>query len=468
MGEPRRCRQRACTARTPVSSIGPPAGLGSVIVRCSGRFDLTRRCSAALVAHTRSPWELIALVDEVEIETAAYLAGLQDGSSVRVEVVPAQVAGDLGRLLEVARGHYLVMIDVEAVVTEGWLDHLAALADSNPRIGMTGPMSNDVSPPQRVSDPGYTKLEEMRRFASRWRETHRGKWLTARGISGPCRLVKRRVLEAVAKEGTKVDVFGDELASIVGRAGYTSAVACDLFVHKGSWPATPVTPAAPLMAPTRIVSLSRLDFSRRYGDPDTTRALCGYTPPGDTHAVLTLLAYARPLRILEIGTALGHMTANLTEWSPDGARVVSVGSVRGMEIGGATEQACEAPRPGDLGRLVGHFAKAHKAEVIACDTQDFDFARIGPVDFAFVDGGHDLHLALHDSLATYASLSAGGWLVWHDLGNPVPWVRVREAVEQARFAEPVEHVEGTMVAFLRKSGGETRGTGHYSLQTSRH
>ena len=34
----------------------------------------------------------------------------------------------------------------------------------------------------------------------------------------------------------------------------------------------------------------------------------------------------------------------------------------------------------------------------------------------------------------------------------MPWVRVCEEVEQARFAEAVEHVEGTMVAFLRKAG----------------
>jgi hypothetical protein len=105
---------------SPVSSTGPPAGLGSVIVKCGGRLDLTRRCIAALVGHTRSPWELIALEDGVSIETAAYLAGLRDGSSVRVEVVPAPGGGDLGQLLEVARGHYLVMVDVEAVVTEGW------------------------------------------------------------------------------------------------------------------------------------------------------------------------------------------------------------------------------------------------------------------------------------------------------------------------------------------------------------
>jgi hypothetical protein len=85
------------------------------------------------------------------------------------------------------------------------------------------------------------------------------------------------------------------------------------------------------------------EFARRFGTPDTTRALCGYTSPEDTHAVITLLAHAHPRVVLEIGTALGHMTANLTEWSPDGSRIISLGTVRGMGGKGAPEQACEAP-----------------------------------------------------------------------------------------------------------------------------
>jgi glycosyltransferase involved in cell wall biosynthesis/predicted O-methyltransferase YrrM len=210
--------------------------------------------------------------------------------------------------------------------------------------------------------------------------------------------------------------------------------------------------SAPL--PTRIISLSRAEFVRRFGDLDTSRALCGYTPPGDTHAVLTLLAHARPARVLEIGTAYGDMTANLTEWSPDDTRVVSIGIVRGMGEAGAPEQAYEIPSPDELGRRAGHFGKAHKAAIIAADSRGFDFDGAGPFDFTFIDGGHDLLQAGHDSRAVYTATAPGGWLVWHDMGSPLPWVRVREAIERAGFAEAVEHVEGTMVAFLRKGGGD--------------
>src|SRR5262249_4835861 len=69
--------------------------------------------------------------------------------------------------------------------------------------------------------------------------------------------------------------------------------------------APPPAPAPPLRAQPPPPGGS----ARRFGSPDTSRALCGFTGPKDTHAVLALLSHCRPRRVLEVGTALGHMTA---------------------------------------------------------------------------------------------------------------------------------------------------------------
>ena len=175
-------------------------------------------------------------------------------------------------------------------------------------------------------------------------------------------------------------------------------------------------------------------------------------PQIDTHAVLTLLAHARPRRVLEIGTALGHMTANFTRWTIDDAQIFSLGIVRGMERSapGAAEQEVDVPTRGEFARFADHFGKAWKVFFITADSMLYDFGRLAPLDFAFIDGGHDLDHALNDSRKAYDALTRGGWLVWHDFNSPVPWVKVREAIERLGFAEPVVHVEGTQVAFLRK------------------
>jgi glycosyltransferase involved in cell wall biosynthesis/predicted O-methyltransferase YrrM len=426
-----------------VETTGSPPALASVVVLCRHRLESLRRCLAALARHTRRPWELIAVDDGGDAATAAYLAGIGDVAPFRVEVV---TSSDADRGLAAARGDYLVLLDGDAVVADGWLDQLIALVESGPEVGMAGAMSNAAPPPQRADGVAYADIEGMDRAAMRWRDEHRGRWRTVDSLSGPCVLIKRCAF-AAAGAGSP----GEPLDVRVRRAGFALAVAHDLLVHAGPWPAA--NPPDRSAAPTRIVPLARDEFARRYGDPDTGRALCAYTPPIDTHAVLTLLAHARPRRILEVGTALGHMTANLTEWSPAGATVVSLGAIRGVDPGGAAEQAVELPEPGDLGRLRDHFGKGDKAEVVAVDTRDFDFARLDPVDFAFIDGGHGLDQVLHDSRAAYAALASGGYLVWHDVGHPAAWVRVREAIGRLGLAEAVEHVAGTMVAFLRKGEG---------------
>jgi glycosyltransferase involved in cell wall biosynthesis/tetratricopeptide (TPR) repeat protein len=152
------------------------------------------------------------------------------------------------------------------------------------------------------------------------------------------------------------------------------------------------------------------------------------------------------------------MTANLTRWTPDAARIYSIDLVRGMPRArpGAAQQQVEVPHHSEWGRFANHFGTAHKAFFITADTMTYDFGRIAPIDFAFIDGGHDLEHVLNDSRKTYEILSPGGLIVWHDFQSPVPWVKVREAIELIGFAEPVVHVEGTEVAFLRKGAVESR------------
>ena len=198
-----------------------------------------------------------------------------------------------------------------------------------------------------------------------------------------------------------------------------------------------------------IRPMSGQEFERRFGRPDTTRALCAFTPPHDTHVVLTLLAHARPRRILEIGTAAGHMTANLTEWTPDDAVVFTLGTVAEFHPADGP-QGREMLSRAAFGIQANHFGKADKVLFINADSLRYDFQRLGVIEFAFIDGAHDLEHVLSDTRNVYEILASGGWLVWHDVGSSTPWVEVDEALARAGLPESIHHVEGTGVAFLRK------------------
>jgi glycosyltransferase involved in cell wall biosynthesis/tetratricopeptide (TPR) repeat protein/predicted O-methyltransferase YrrM len=223
-------------------------------------------------------------------------------------------------------------------------------------------------------------------------------------------------------------------------------------------PTTPPDPSAPEhpKPQSRFVELSREAFTSRFGSVDTSRSLAGFTPPHDTAAVLSLVAYQRPRRVLEIGTAAGHMTANLTAFTPADAVVYSMGIV--AEDGaksGTQAQEYEVPRRDQFAKHINHFGTAHKAQLITADSRTYDFTRLAPLDFVFVDGGVDYQTARSDSLRAYHSLRPGGLLVWHDLPSPTPWVEVEKAVADVAFPEPVYKIAGTGVAFLVK--GESVG-----------
>jgi GT2 family glycosyltransferase len=266
------------------------AELASVIVPCFNQIDFTMQCLAALVRFTRPPWELIVVDNGSNDGTGAYLAGVHDCAPFRVGVVsngenlgfPAAI----NQGLRAARGEYLVLLNNDAVVTDGWLEQLVALAETkgtaegegelttkhtestdgeegdgseravldgreqttkdtkhtkekvrtreNLEIGLVGPMSNYAAPPQLVGEVGYRDLEEMQRFARRWRDERRGQWFTVNKLSGFCLLLRREVYEAV---GGLDERFGlgffddDDLAVRAQQAGFELAVAYDLFIH---------------------------------------------------------------------------------------------------------------------------------------------------------------------------------------------------------------------------------------------
>jgi glycosyltransferase involved in cell wall biosynthesis/tetratricopeptide (TPR) repeat protein/predicted O-methyltransferase YrrM len=224
------------------------------------------------------------------------------------------------------------------------------------------------------------------------------------------------------------------------------------------WFAEEPAPAClPPGARAAVRALPRADFHQRFGNPDTARAVHAFTPPQDTHVVLTLLAQARPRRILEVGTAAGHMTANLTEWSPPDAVIFSLGTVADLHPASGP-QAPENPPRAAFGRYAGQFGRADKVFFVTADSLGYDFSRLGPLDFAFLDGARDLQHVLSDTRNAYRQLVPGGCLVWHDVGSTTPWVEVDAALAQAGLPEPIYHVEGTGVAFLHKAGGLTSAT----------
>ncbi len=204
-----------------LSATPGPVGLVSIVIPCSGQLEYTRLCLPSVLRQSRRPFELI-LLDVGSLDgTSDYLDGVAAAAPVRVEVVrsrsesgfPATCTEALAR----ARGEFLVWLNNDTIVTEGWLQQLVAMAGANEAIGMVGPMSNYAPTQQRVAPVPYRirarrsgasesagamgepvlDVEALDGFARNWREQHKGQWFEVDRLGGFCFLIKHAVLRIV-------------------------------------------------------------------------------------------------------------------------------------------------------------------------------------------------------------------------------------------------------------------------------
>jgi glycosyltransferase involved in cell wall biosynthesis len=110
------------------------SGLASIIVPSWNQLEFARQCIAALKSLTRPPWELIVINNGSTDHTDIYLAGVSDGAAAPVTVIsntknlgfPAAI----NQGLKAARGEYLVMLNNDVAMTDGWLGQLIGLANA--------------------------------------------------------------------------------------------------------------------------------------------------------------------------------------------------------------------------------------------------------------------------------------------------------------------------------------------------
>jgi GT2 family glycosyltransferase/tetratricopeptide (TPR) repeat protein len=219
----------------------PPPGdeLASILVLCCNQLDCTRLCLESVLAHTRPPFELV-LVDNGSTDgTPAYLDELRTRLGpacvvvVRNETNRGFPAGCNQALAE-AKGDYLVLLNNDTVVCDGWLDGLVAWALHDwPAVGLVGAVSNYAPPPQQV-EPGYADLDGLPAFAARRRRAFARRALQVDRLTGFCLLIRRQALDKIGgfDERYGLGFFDDDDLCVRAReAGFRLLLALDVYVH---------------------------------------------------------------------------------------------------------------------------------------------------------------------------------------------------------------------------------------------
>jgi|GEM_PF-1493402 len=208
--------------------------LTSIIILTRNNLEYTKMCLESIRRYTPELHEIIVVDNGSTDGTIEYLEAQEDVKLIKNGLnLGFALGNNLG--LREARGEYIVILNNDTVVTEGWLTRLISSAQSNPQVGIVGPRSNYVVGPQMVSNVPYGgDMNAMQEFSRQWSLENSGRYEEALRVIGFCMLVKREVIEKIGgfdpyyEAGNFED---DDFCIRAQRAGFKIRIAHDVFIH---------------------------------------------------------------------------------------------------------------------------------------------------------------------------------------------------------------------------------------------
>lgn len=211
-------------------------GLTSIVILTFNQLPYTRECYESIKRHTPELHEIIFIDNGSKDGTIKWLLETAREDPT-VSVIDNR--GNLGfakgcnQGIEASAGEYVLLLNNDVVVTEGWLSGLLECHTYAPSAGIIGPMTNSISGIQKVEDPSYDR-RKLDTYAAKFRTAFRHRRIPHRRIVGFCMLFKKTLAE---KTGLLDVAFGtgnfedDDYCLRAELEGYKNYIAGDVFIH---------------------------------------------------------------------------------------------------------------------------------------------------------------------------------------------------------------------------------------------
>lgn len=191
----------------PATRLEVHSASADVIVCVHNALDDTKRCLESVLRHTTLPYSLIVVDDGSSEETRDYLASFaasHQAALIRNERAKGYTfAANQG--LRESTGDYVVLLNSDTVVTPDWLDRMIACGESDPRIGLVGPLSNAAtwqSIPEIIINGEFAQNE----LPEGWTVDDMGTVVASYSarlypripfLNGFCMMIKRKLIEHI-------------------------------------------------------------------------------------------------------------------------------------------------------------------------------------------------------------------------------------------------------------------------------
>ncbi len=209
----------------------------SVVVLVYNNPKLTKRCLESIDRYSNYPNLEVVIVDNAsDEETRELVRKHADGRGdihliMNEENLGFAAGNNVG--LAVATGDYLVLLNNDTCVSDGWVFDMVRHFRADKILGLVGPVTNNIGNEAKV-DAEYSDMEEMLEFARKRHGAHVGQRLYNDVVAFFCVMMSRGVFERI---GGLDEAFGqgffedDDYCNRVREAGFSIAIADDVFIH---------------------------------------------------------------------------------------------------------------------------------------------------------------------------------------------------------------------------------------------
>lgn len=213
----------------------------SIIIVTHNNWELSRRCLDSLLSNTKYPRLEVIVVDNASTDDTPKELLNYSRAEIKAILLPENTGFAEGNIIGTtnATGDYLVLLNNDTIVPEGWLTRLLRPFFTGDNIGAVGPMSNHVGNDQKLDffvgnemkGPDQLWLNEFYKlYDRRMRDTEL--------LGFFCVAIKKEVIARIGHLDKKYG-YGmfedDDYCLRMLEAGYRLVIAEDAFVyHRGS------------------------------------------------------------------------------------------------------------------------------------------------------------------------------------------------------------------------------------------